>query len=125
MPATVAPEAVMAIALFEAGTAGKGLEIEDISRLFVVLQERGLSVGKVALRRVPRGVYSEDVEAFVGRLEEAGYATSRSPVKCLEGGMRICEEIVREELQSNPENFRNVAQALNFDLSRITSPATA
>ena len=121
MGTPVSPEAIMACAVLRATTAKQDLLIEHISDLFVQIREKGLEVEKVALRRIPGGVYSEDVEAFVGRLLAAGYAVARSPIDVRDRGLRICKEIIKEELESSPENFPKVAKALGFDISWATA----
>lgn len=127
MPQAITPEAVMAIAVLKANQAGRPLEIEDISGLFVELKNSGVPVGEVALRKVPGAFYSEDVEAFVGRLLAAGdsYATARSPIKFEQDGLRICRTILHREFEDNEENLAKLASALGFDLSSVTSPAPA
>ncbi|MGA2436795.1 MAG: hypothetical protein ABSG25_16090 [Bryobacteraceae bacterium] len=119
---SVAPETVMAVAVLKANEAGESLEIEDISKKLLELQDLGIDVGEVALRRVPDGVYSEDVEAFVGRLLAAGYAKARSPIKFFDNGLRVCKMILEDEQRENLEGLRAVASALSFDLSKFTGP---
>jgi hypothetical protein len=58
MEQPVSPEAVIALTLLN---RDKPLEIKDISAKFLEIREKNLPVGKVALRRIPGGVYSEDV----------------------------------------------------------------
>ncbi len=66
--------AIMAASLKHASS------IEDISSLLIQLKKSGIDLGEIALRRVPSGFYSEDVEsenrgaieqieAVLGRLE--------------------------------------------------------
>jgi hypothetical protein len=124
MPAAISAEAVMAYAILTSTNADRPVLIEDVSSLFAKLrQEKIEEVGRVALRRIPRGLYSEDVEAFFGRLLAGGFAEARSPLNLNENGKQLCLEIINEESQSNPKAMRRVAQVLGFDLSLITNPA--
>ncbi|MGB6941803.1 MAG: hypothetical protein WBE37_05380 [Bryobacteraceae bacterium] len=122
MKEMVTPETIIALALLKARATGTSIRIEDVSALFGEARKRGLELEKVALRRVPGGLYSEDVEAFAGRLFAAGYAKARSPITLEEKGVRICEEIVGEELRRNPESLRTVASVLDLDGILATVP---
>ena len=122
MVSPVSPEAIMACAVIEWRKANRDLLIEDVSELFGKIRERGLPVERVALRRIPGGLYSEDVEAFVGRLLAAGYASARSPIIVHDRGLEICKEIVKEELESSPETFPEVARSLGFDIAWANAP---
>jgi hypothetical protein len=125
MPETVKanaifPETVMAMAVLNARGSGLGLQVEDVSRLFVDLEERsGTKIREIALRSVPGGFYSEDVESFVGRFLAAGYAKARSPIKFEEPGLRVCRQMIKKALEKNPEGVKGVARALNYDLDRL------
>jgi hypothetical protein len=122
MASAVSPESVIAAKLLQAKEKGRSLEIEDISRTLLDLEEKGFDLGDTALRRVPGGVYSEDVEAFVGRMLAAGYAKARSPIEVFEDGLRVCKLIVQEEYKENRESFEAVAGVLEFDTARFTGP---
>src|SRR5437660_65784 len=122
MVAAISPETIMAYAIITATRAKQPVLIENVSSLFAKLrQEKVDEVGRVALRRTPRGLYSEDVEAFFGRLLASGFANARSPLTPNEKGIELCREIITEESQSHPETLRKVAQLLGFDLSLITN----
>ncbi len=125
MKEPVAPESIIALALLKARASDTSIRIEEVSSLFGEARKRGLEMEKVALRRVPGGLYSEDVEAFAGRLFAAGYAKARSPITLEPKGVRICEEIVEEELRHNPDTLRAVASALGLEdiLATIPTPA--
>lgn len=123
MTTPLSPEAVMACAIIAARHANEPVLIERVSGLFARLrQEKIEGVGKVALRRLPHGLYSEDVEAFFGRLLAAGFAKAFSPLDVNEEGLELCQELIAEESESHPEVLKSVAQALGFDLSVIKSP---
>jgi hypothetical protein len=111
----VSPKAIMAAAVLHAKKRDTQLEIEGMSQLFLDLEQRGIGLGHVALRKVPGGVYSADAEAFVGRFLAAGYATARSPIDFGEKGLSICRDIIRRERERNPENLQTALSALGFD----------
>jgi hypothetical protein len=67
--------------------------VRDVSDIFFGLRQRGLRFRDLALRKIPGGYYSEDVETFVGQLLSMGYATRRSPIKLTPEGERFCQEI--------------------------------
>ena len=118
MIATLSPETVMACAILVKERINEPVRIEDVSTLFAKLRDAHVDeVGKVALRRRPHGLYSEDVEAFFGRLLAAGFAQAFSPLKVNDEGLQLCRELVTEENQANPEALKKVAQVLGFDLS--------
>jgi len=101
MSAILSPEAVMACAIVSFNREKEPIKIETISRLFVTLRhEKVNEVGGVALRRLPNGVYSEDVEAFFGRLLAGGFATARSPLVVNQKGLDLCLELIDEERKS-------------------------
>ena len=109
----------MAMAVLDASVEGKGLRIEDISELFVDLERAQIRVHDVALRSVPDGYYSEDVESFVGRFLAAGYAKARSPIRFYESGLKVCRDMVQKALGEKGDEVRKVAGALKFDLDRL------
>src|SRR6266852_2857135 len=124
MIAAISPESVMAYGIIAIRNSKKTIRIEDVSALFDTLHQRGVEeVGRVALRRIPSGFYSEDVEAFFGRLLAGGFADAFSPLAVKEEGMQLCREMVNEEMESHPEAFRKVAEVLGFDPSLVSSPA--
>jgi hypothetical protein len=112
---SVSPQAIMAAAVLNAKKRDIQLYVEEISKLFLDLEQKGIGLGQIALRKVPGGVYSEDAEAFVGRFLAAGYATARSPIDFSEKGLSICESIVKKESDRNRENLRTALSALGFD----------
>jgi hypothetical protein len=112
----ISPEAIIAFAVVDAVRSRKKIEIADLSGLFFEIRRKGLDeVEKVALRRLPEGgYYSDDVEAFLGRLLAAGYAKARSPVDVEVSGVELCKEILQQEMESHPEALKKVAVALGF-----------
>jgi hypothetical protein len=108
----------MACAIVSLDRKKEPIKIETISSLFVKLrQEKVCEVGGVALRKLPNGVYSEDVEAFFGRLLAGGFATARSPLIVNEKGIHLCLELIDEERKSYPEAFEKMAQTLHFNVA--------
>jgi hypothetical protein len=118
MSAILSPEAVMACAIVSLNREKEPIKIETISRLFATLKrEKVEEVRGVALRKLPNGVYSEDVEAFFGRLLAGGFATMRSPLDVNEKGIGLCLELIDEERRSYPEAFEKMAQTLHFNVA--------
>jgi hypothetical protein len=124
MSAILSPETVMASAIIiSARQTHEPILIEGISGLFAKLRaEKVEEVGQVALRRVPHGLYSEDVEAFFGRLLAGGFAEARSPLRVNDHGLRLCQELIDEEGQSHPAALAKVAKVLGFDLALLMNP---
>ena len=123
MPATLSPETVMALAIVDAEKTNTPVLIERVSELFAKLrQEKVEEVRRVALTQLPHGVYSEDVEAFFGRLLAGGFAQAYSPLKVNAEGRKLCEDLLKEKSQTHPQELRRVALVLGFDLSSIKSP---
>ena len=119
----LSPETVMACAILSAKRANEPVLIERISGLFAKLrQEKIEDVGRVALRRVPHGLYSEDVEAFFGRLLAGGFAQARSPLEVNDKGVALCRELIDEESESHARQLEKVAMVLGFDLSELRNP---
>jgi hypothetical protein len=114
----VSPEAIMAIAVL--GSDTHKLEIEQIADHFVRLKGKGVPIPAIRLRRIPGGYYSEDIEAFVGRQAAVGNADAQNPVQFNESGIEACKRILANELIRHPDEMREAAQALGFDLSVIT-----
>lgn len=113
------------MALAVLGSETHKLEIEQIADRFVRLKERGVPIPPIRLRRIPGGYYSEDIEAFVGRQAAVGNAHAENPVEFYDGGIEACKRIVAHELKRHPDQIREVAQALGFDLSIITPQTDA
>ena len=123
MNAQISPEAVMAYAILAARQGGEPVLIEKVSSLFAKLRENKIDeVGKRRIRKVPHGLYSEDVEAFFGRLLAGAFAQARSPLDVNERGFELCSELI-DEYEAHPEALKRVATALGFDLSLIKSRA--
>jgi hypothetical protein len=99
---TIRQEALLAVAILTA-LSRPGRKIEDISSLLFKLKGSGEDIGSVALKRVPGGFYSEDIEELVGHYLAAGYARQMSPVELTEQGQHVLEEIVELERRENPE----------------------
>jgi len=113
---SVSPQAIMAAAVLNANAKGASLDIESVSKLFLELEQEGIGLGEIALRKVPGGVYSDDAEAFVGRFLAAGYATARSPITFNEEGVEICKKIVEKESSKNSANLQAALSVLGISV---------
>jgi hypothetical protein len=92
---------VLLAAVIMAASSKHASSIEDISSLLFQLKERGIDLGEIALRRVPGGFYSEDVETLLGHYLAAGYAKQLSPVTLTDQGKQVLSEIISEERSEN------------------------
>jgi hypothetical protein len=87
--------------------------VRDVSEIFFRLKQRGFRFRDIALRKIPGGFYSEDVEGFVGQLLSMGYASERSPIKLTDKGKTFCGRIVQEEKnQDEMARFKSVLDEL-------------
>lgn len=133
----VSPEAVMAMALLKAYIEQEPVDVEGISGLFVFNSAvKCLTANShIALRRVPsggvpgKGVYSEDVSEFVGRLVYlAGYASygDNRTIHLTPDGRRLCLLILHDEVvppnspgETNPTGLDALAEAMSFKISGL------
>ena len=123
----VSPEAVMATVLLKAHLERKPVDIEGISGLFFFNSAvKNLTASSdIALRRVSsggmpgRGVYSEDVNQFVGRFCAIGYAreSGNGCAELLPDGLRLCFLILVDEAKANPTGLDALAAVLDFKIS--------
>ncbi len=118
----VSPEAAMALTLWLADAVGLRLDTEEISEvLFRLGQEKRYEPPYSAMRKVPGGVFSEDVAQWTGRLIFSGYTRSRlgDPVELSEDGLRICRMVLEDERKLNKElDFFLLARAIIELLSK-------
>ncbi len=103
---TIRQDVLLAAAIM-AASSQRASTIEDISSLLLKLKQRGVDLGEIALRRVPGGFYSEDVETLLGHYLAAGYATQLSPVTLTDEGKQVLSEIISDERN---ENLRAIEQ---------------
>jgi len=82
--------------------SGELPSIERISSLLFGLKKAGIELGEIALRRIPGGFYSEDVETFIGHYLAAGYATQLSPLNLTDKGKEVLADTIAEERKENP-----------------------
>jgi hypothetical protein len=87
-------------------------DIEYISSLLFQLKNKGIDLGEIALRRVPGGFYSEDVETFIGHYLAAGYATQFSPVNLTDKGRQLLAETIAEERKDNLSAVQRIEAVL-------------
>lgn len=122
-------EVIASLVVLEARGRGQTTTIEDISGALALLHDSGIHLN-VALRRVPRGsragrfpagYYSEDVEAFAGRLSMGGYGGrgEKGTFNLEAEGARLCAEIIRDSGKENPEDLRVVIEHLDVDLLAV------
>lgn len=115
-------ESLIAVALFAAlrprGSISSQprIEIEDVSKLLFKMKTAGVPLGDLALRRVPEGYYSEDVEMMLGHYLAADFATKQSPITITDAGMRALQLIIEEEKKINPTLLKEAADALEITL---------
>jgi len=86
--------------------------IEHISSLLFQLKKKGIDLGEIALRRVPGGFYSEDVETFIGHYLAAGYAKQFSPVELTDKGRKALAEMIAEERKDNAAALQQIEGVL-------------
>jgi hypothetical protein len=98
---------------------GGAPKLEDICQLLVTLLDNGIEVEDLGLRSVPGGVYSEDVESFVGHLLAEGLATHRSPLQLAVRGENLLRAIVRFEYKGHESAVKRAADLLKLDTSDL------
>ena len=111
----ITTELIVVIAHFLAARHNLLLTLEDVSGIIVRLQESRpkLRIHEIAMRRVPHGYYSEDVEAFFGRLIGGGYADSeKGGIKLNDKGLKIFQEITGEFFSDEPIVFIELARSI-------------
>jgi hypothetical protein len=86
--------------------------IEEISSRLFQLKKHGIDLGEIALRRVPGGFYSEDIETLVGHYLAAGYAKQMSPVTLTDQGKQVLSEIISEERNENRSAIEQIEAVL-------------
>lgn len=87
--------------------------IERISSLLFGLKKAGVDLGEIALRRIPGGFYSEDVETFIGHYLAAGYATQLSPLNLTDRGKEVLAETIADERKENPDLLQRIEGILD------------
>ena len=118
---TLSVEVISAVAVLRADMQKRFLTISDISQLFVELEKAGIDVSDVALRRVPGGVYSEDVEIWLAHFCDGdfGHFGPGRIIQLFDKGRRICREIVAEEHERKPELLMRILGVLKFNEEEI------
>ncbi|HXX18666.1 MAG TPA: hypothetical protein VEJ46_04635 [Candidatus Acidoferrum sp.] len=116
--ATMKQEGLMALAILATinSQAQQPATIETVSERLFRLREGGVEIGEIALRRIPGGYYSEDLENLVGRYIASGYAEQRSPIKFNEAGIRLLEDVVSEQASESPDFAARAAKILGLKL---------
>ena|SRR2546427_6650284 len=114
----LSPRASMALAILAAlerqdrARHPSEIEIEDISKFLFKLHEARIDIGDVALRRVPGGFYSEDVENLIGHYLASGRAQQMSPVRFTPEGVDFLRKIVDNEKKTNPQAIEIATRVL-------------
>jgi len=108
---TIRQDVLLAAAIM-AASPKKDADIEYISSLLFQLKKSDIDLGEIALRRVPGGFYSEDVEALLGHYLAADYAEQFSPVTLTEQGKRALSDIISEERRDNPRAIEKIEAVL-------------
>lgn len=114
----------MALALLSAWEekrhcAGCGPTLEEVSGQILKLLDGNIAVHDLGLRRVPGGVYSEEVETFVGHLLAEGLATHRSPIQLTPQGEELLGTIIRVDSKQHAKAIRDAADLLKLDTSEL------
>jgi hypothetical protein len=108
---TIRQDVLLAAAILAAAPK-KDADIEYISSLLYRLKESDIDLGEIALRRVPGGFYSEDVESLLGHYLAADYATQFSPVTLTEQGKRVLSDIIADERRENHKAVEQIEAVL-------------
>lgn len=115
--ASLSPRASVAMAILaalEGRYRSERPEIEDISRFLFDMYKANIDIGDVALRSVPSGFYSEDVETLIGQFLSSGRAQKMSPVRFTPDGLSLLREIVEDEKVSNPGGVQQAASVVGL-----------
>jgi len=96
-----------------------GPRIEEIGQDLLKLVKANIEIEDLALRKVPGGVYSEDVEAFIGHLLAERLATHRSPLQLAPEGEKRLRSIIRFEAKEHRSAIFEAARALGLDTASL------
>lgn len=96
-----------------------GPTLEDVSRRLLKLLGEDIQIEDLGLRNIPGGVYSEDVETFVGHLLAEGLATQRSPLRLTAEGDKLLRSIIRVEYKDLGAPVKRAAEVLHLDASEL------
>ena len=117
-------QAAIALALLSAWEGERndkrgGPTVEDVSERICTLLDGRIDMRDLGLRRIPGGVYSEEVETFVGHLLAEGLATHRSPIRLTSQGEKLLCTIIRLDSKEHPEAIRRAAEVLRLNASEL------
>jgi hypothetical protein len=110
-------EKVIALILLDPSSVNTN--VTALSQKLMQLEEHGLNLEFVAMRRSPDGFYSEDVDSYLSYLLIYDYISERSSIRLTEKGRKFLKEIVRKANEKYPEALKQVAKILNIDLKKI------
>jgi len=108
---TIRQDVLLAAAIM-AASSEHASSIEDISFRLFQLKKKGIDLGEIALRRVPGGFYSEDVETLLGHYLAAGYAKQLSPVELTAQGKQALSQIISDERSENLSAIEQIEAVL-------------
>lgn len=117
-------QAAIALALLSAWEEKRydktgGPTLDEVSRRILMLLDENIAIHDLGLRKVPGGVYSEDVETFVGHLLAEGLATHRSPIRLTSEGEKLLGTIIRLESNEHSRAIRRAAELLKLETSEL------
>lgn len=90
----------------------KAKEIKTLSEAIKKLKDNGIDTSTISLRNVPGGLYSEDIESFIGRLLLFGYADQRSPITLSSKGIELCKKIRENAKKKYPNEIEKIEAIL-------------
>src|SRR5271170_7493977 len=93
----VKQDTLLAWAVLAAFRGRTEAEVEEMSRNLYTLRNSGVDTGRIDLRRVPGGFYSEDLEILIGHYLDSDFAEQRNPVRLKPEGFKLLREIIEEE----------------------------
>lgn len=114
----ILPAAVLA-AIVEgvSGLSDEERKIESLCNKIIEVKNEGLDIGRIAIRRIANGYYSEEMDRFLSFLVTFGYAEDSSPVELNNSGHEYCKRIIRSEHEKNPDGVEKLVQILSLNIS--------
>ncbi|MDP3954656.1 MAG: hypothetical protein Q8Q06_04595 [bacterium] len=119
----ITAESVMVVAFWLARPLGIDLDVYVFSELLNQVDDiLGVKINSLAMRRVPRGLYSETADSFIWRLHGFGYADIEYPVIILRpDGFLLCKEAMEENLKEDKEFWKSLTKKIyeyliNYDV---------
>jgi hypothetical protein len=110
----VRPAEVMASIIYSAPNA----DIKQLSKKIIELKEQGIRPD-LAIRRIPGGYYSEDLDQYISLLLAFGDAIKRSPLQLTEKGRENIKKIIKDAYKREPEEMQKILSVLKLDIKKI------